>query len=129
MSKTSPGDVWSRKYESLRLALTHVTHVTQVVGEFHLGELVNRFQQGSLVVKMTDQDALQVNTVLYGTINGVIGVIASLPQPLFEYLNRLQVRQDCMLSEEVTILFGVRHCAAGARTGNRALSLYACMLL
>ncbi len=73
-----------------------------MVGEFHLGELVNRFQQGSLVVKMTDQDALQVNTVLYGTINGVIGVIASLPQPLFEYLNRLQVRgtrvrRACML--------------------------------
>lgn len=32
-----------------------------------------------------------IPTLLYGTINGVIGVIASLPQPLYALLDRLQV--------------------------------------
>lgn len=62
-----------------------------MVGEFHLGEIVNRFQPGSLVVRMADQEALHVNTILFGTINGVIGVIASLPLPLFEWFHKLEV--------------------------------------
>lgn len=41
---------------------------------------------------MADQDALHVTTTLFGSINGVIGVVASLPQPLFEWFKRLEVR-------------------------------------
>ncbi len=66
-----------------------------MVGEFHLGEIVNRFQAGSLVVRMADQEALHVNTILFGTINGVIGVVASLPQPLFEWFKKLEVGPFC----------------------------------
>eukprot|EP00884_Botryococcus_braunii_P023468 jgi/Botrbrau1/9805/Bobra.0322s0012.2 len=62
----------------------------EVVGEFHLGEIVNRFRAGSLVVRMADQEALHVNTILFGTINGVIGVVASLPQQLFEWFQKLE---------------------------------------
>lgn len=62
-----------------------------MVGEFHLGEFVNRFRAGSLVMKMPDSEAAAIPTMLFGTINGVIGLVASLPKPQFEFLNRLQV--------------------------------------
>lgn len=59
-------------------------------GEFHLGEFVNRFRHGSLVMRMPDSEAAQIPTVIFGTVNGVIGVIASLPQEQFVYLHKLQ---------------------------------------
>ncbi|KAI3937749.1 hypothetical protein MKW92_004607 [Papaver armeniacum] len=49
------------------------------VGEYHLGESVNRFRHGSLIP-----------TVIFGTVNGVIGVIASLPQEHYLFLEKLQ---------------------------------------
>ena len=64
----------------------------QVVGEFGLGEFVNRFQRGSLVMKLPDTEAARIPTVLFGTVNGAIGVIASLPKERFEFLWRLQAR-------------------------------------
>ena len=63
----------------------------QVVGEYHLGEFVNRFRAGSLVMKMPDSEAAAIPTMLFATINGVIGLVASLPKAQFEFLNRLQV--------------------------------------
>jgi CPSF A subunit region len=65
--------------------------VLQVVGEYHLGEFVNRFRAGSLVMKMPDSEAAAIPTMLFATINGVIGLVASLPKAQFEFLNRLQV--------------------------------------
>eukprot|EP00899_Mesostigma_viride_P024186 jgi/Mesvir1/4952/Mv04573-RA.2 len=62
----------------------------EVVGEYHLGEFVNRFRHGSLVMRLPDSEASNVPTVIYGTVSGVIGVIASLPQAQFEFLERLQ---------------------------------------
>lgn len=62
------------------------------MGQFHLGEFVNRFRHGSLVMKLPDSEAAKIPTVLFGTVNGSIGVIASLPQEQFQFLNRLQVR-------------------------------------
>jgi DNA damage-binding protein 1 len=73
--------------------------VLQVVGEYHLGEFVNRFRAGSLVMKMPDSEAAAIPTMLFATINGVIGLVASLPKAQFEFLNRLQVWQcaaDCV---------------------------------
>ena len=65
--------------------------ILQVVGEYHLGEFVNRFRAGSLVMKLADSETARLPTLLYGTINGVIGVIASLPRGLYTFLQRLQV--------------------------------------
>jgi DNA damage-binding protein 1 len=62
----------------------------QIIGRFHLGEFVNRFLPGSLVMKLPDSDLSKVPTVLFGTINGVIGVIASLPEKDYKALTRLQ---------------------------------------
>ncbi|XVF45973.1 hypothetical protein PTKIN_Ptkin02bG0250700 [Pterospermum kingtungense] len=60
------------------------------VGEYHLGEFVNRFRHGSLVMRLPDSDVGQIPTVIFGTVNGVIGVIASLPHEQYAFLEKLQ---------------------------------------
>ncbi|KAE8706609.1 DNA damage-binding protein 1 [Hibiscus syriacus] len=62
----------------------------EVVGEYHLGEFVNRFRHGSLVMRFTDSEVGQIPTVIFGTVNGVIGVIASLPHEQYVFLEKLQ---------------------------------------
>nr|XP_027191973.1 DNA damage-binding protein 1 isoform X1 [Cicer arietinum] len=62
----------------------------EVVGEYHLGEFVNRFRHGSLVMRLPDSEVGQIRTVIFGTINGVIGVIASLPHEQYVFLEKLQ---------------------------------------
>lgn len=62
----------------------------EVVGEYHLGEFVNRFRHGSLVMRLPDSDVGQIPTVIFGTVNGVIGVIASLPHEQYLFLEKLQ---------------------------------------
>jgi DNA damage-binding protein 1 len=44
----------------------------ETVGQYHLGEFVNRFRHGSLVMKLPDTD-LNIPTLIFGTVNGVIG--------------------------------------------------------
>ena len=61
-----------------------------VVGEYHLGEFVNRFRHGSLVMRLPDSDVGQIPTVIFGSVNGVIGVIASLPHEQYIFLEKLQ---------------------------------------
>jgi DNA damage-binding protein 1 len=62
----------------------------EVVGEYHIGEFVNRFRHGSLVMKLPDSDIGQIPTVIFGTVSGMIGVIASLPQEQYAFLEKLQ---------------------------------------
>ncbi|PSS29021.1 DNA damage-binding protein [Actinidia chinensis var. chinensis] len=62
----------------------------EVVGEYHLGEFINRFRHGSLVMRLLDSDVGQIPTVIFGTVNGVIGVIASLPNEQYLFFEKLQ---------------------------------------
>lgn len=62
----------------------------EVVGEYHLGEFVNQFRHGSLVMRLPDSEVGQIPTVIFGTVNGVIGVIASLPHDQYMFLEKLQ---------------------------------------
>ena len=62
----------------------------EVVGEYHLGEFVNRFRHGSLVMRLPDSEVGQIPTVIFGSVNGVIGVIASLPREQYVFLEKLQ---------------------------------------
>ncbi|ESQ55276.1 hypothetical protein EUTSA_v10024273mg [Eutrema salsugineum] len=62
----------------------------EVVGEYHIGEFVNRFRHGSLVMRLPDTEIGQIPTMIFGTVNGVIGVIASLPQEEYLFLEKLQ---------------------------------------
>lgn len=64
----------------------------EIVGQFHLGEFVNRFRHGSLVMKVADGEGYNFPTILYGTISGSLGVIASIPRDLFELLFKVQVK-------------------------------------
>lgn len=52
----------------------------EVCAEFHLGEHVNRFRQGSLTMQLTDGESAPLPTLLFGTVDGVIGVIATIPE-------------------------------------------------
>ncbi len=72
-------------------ALIHGYACVQMVGQYHLGEFVNKFRHGCLVMKLPDSEAATIPTVLFGTINGTIGVLASLPQEQFKFMERLQV--------------------------------------
>ncbi|KAK9905243.1 hypothetical protein M0R45_000355 [Rubus argutus] len=47
----------------------------EVVGEYHLGEFIDRFWHGSVVMRLPDSYVGQIPTVIFGTVNGVIGVI------------------------------------------------------
>ncbi|CAH2080609.1 unnamed protein product [Thlaspi arvense] len=62
----------------------------EVVGKYHLGEFVNRFRHGSLVMRLPDSDAGQIPTIIFGTDNGVIGVIAFLPHEQYLFFEKLQ---------------------------------------
>jgi DNA damage-binding protein 1 len=62
----------------------------EVVGEYHLGEFVNRFRHGSLVMRLPDSEIGKIPTVIFGTINGVIGIIASLPHDHYTFLEKFQ---------------------------------------
>lgn len=62
----------------------------EVVGEYHVGEFINRFRHGSLVMRLPDSDVGQIPTIIFGTINGVIGVIASLPHEQYVFLEKFQ---------------------------------------
>jgi len=77
----------------------------EVVGEFHLGDLVNRFKHGSLVMRGGDSEGPQIPTLIFGTVNGVIGVIASLPKEEFEYMLKVQTA----LNQVLKGVGGLRH--------------------
>lgn len=83
----------------------------ETVGEYHLGEFVNRFRYGSLVMQnatalpttsssssdMVDigqQQALSAplrhESMLFGTVSGMIGVILPLSKDQFTFLTRVQ---------------------------------------
>ena len=66
----------------------------EITGEYHLGEFVNVFSPGSLVMSLKDGDSLEVPTLLFGTGNGVIGVLASLPKDAYDFAERLQTSMN-----------------------------------
>ena len=62
----------------------------QVVSQFHLGDQVNRFRAGSLSMKLPDSAVAGVETVIYGTIGGCLGLIVSLSKEQWELLVKVQ---------------------------------------
>lgn len=64
--------------------------ISQVVGQYHLGDYINCFRRGSLVMKLPDSPVSSIETILFATISGSVGVIASLPKREYEELNQLQ---------------------------------------
>ena len=56
-----------------------------------MGDMVNRFVHGSLVMRLPDSELANVRTLLFGTISGAIGLLASLPKDDYVFFERLQV--------------------------------------
>lgn len=63
------------------------------VGVYHVGEYINVFRKGSLVMRPSaqDEDVPQVETVLFGSTTGALGVIASLEKSDFDFFHKIQV--------------------------------------
>lgn len=72
---------------TLREAGAGVARSLEVSGRFNLREFVNRFRHGSLVMQRSN---LYVTPTIFGTVNGVIGIIASLNNDQYTFLERLQ---------------------------------------
>lgn len=62
----------------------------EVVGAIHLDEKINRVRRGSLVTHLLDSDVGQVPTLIFGSENGTVGIIASLPQEEYHFYEKLQ---------------------------------------
>ncbi|XP_033962614.1 LOW QUALITY PROTEIN: DNA damage-binding protein 1 [Pseudochaenichthys georgianus] len=65
----------------------------QEVGVFHLGEFVNVFCHGSLVLQnLGESSTPHPGAVLFGTVNGMIGLVTSLSEGWYSLLLDLQNR-------------------------------------
>jgi len=64
----------------------------EVCGQFHLGEMINRFRCGSLVMRLPEINSEEsaIPTLIFGSVNGVIGVIASLTQENYSFFAKVQ---------------------------------------
>lgn len=63
------------------------------VGQIHLGEWVNVFRHGSLVMQnLGDNTVPHTGSILVGTVQGSIKLITQIPQDLYDMLNELQNR-------------------------------------
>ncbi|KAK9280322.1 hypothetical protein L1049_014010 [Liquidambar formosana] len=76
---------------SVRKINAYEGHVhLEVVGKYHLGESVKRFCRGSLAACFPGFEINKIPTVVFGTVNGVIGVIASLLEEHYNFSEKLQ---------------------------------------
>ena len=72
-------------------------------GEYHLGEMVNKFERGSLVMRTGDDGNSQISVgshTLYGTVDGSIGCVLGLGALDFAFFRSLE---RCMASEVIGI--------------------------
>ncbi|KAG0223154.1 DNA damage-binding protein 1a [Actinomortierella wolfii] len=59
-------------------------------GCFHLGDQINRFRHGSLVMSNFEEDAPAVPKLLFATVSGAVGVIATLTKERYDFLRHLE---------------------------------------
>jgi len=65
----------------------------QEIGLFHLGEFVNVFRHGSLVMQNLGESTMATQgSVLFGTVNGTIGLVTQFPAEQFNLLKEIQDR-------------------------------------
>jgi len=62
------------------------------VGNFHVGDFINTFRHGTLVMQNAVETELKTeeSRILYGTVAGCIGVVVGLQKSSFEFLLELQ---------------------------------------
>lgn len=65
----------------------------QEVGQFHLGDMVNVFRHGSLVMQHLGESSTPTHgCVLFGTVSGAIGLVTQIPPIFHEFLRNLEDR-------------------------------------
>lgn len=65
----------------------------QEVGQFHLGDMVNVFRHGSLVMQHLGESSTPTQgCVLFGTVGGAIGLVTQIPAGFYEFLRQLEDR-------------------------------------
>lgn len=63
------------------------------VAQFHLGDMVNVFRHGSLVMQNVGEKSTPTQgCVLYGTVSGAIGLATQIPSDFYEFLRSLEER-------------------------------------
>ncbi|KAH8374751.1 hypothetical protein KR200_005352 [Drosophila serrata] len=63
------------------------------LARFHLGDTVNVFRHGSLVMQNVGERTTPISgCVLYGTCNGAIGIVTQIPQDFYDFLHGLEER-------------------------------------
>ncbi|KAF9098142.1 DNA damage-binding protein 1a [Mortierella sp. AD031] len=59
-------------------------------GGWHLGDQINRFKHGSLVMANQEGDAPAIPKLLFATVSGAIGVVATLTADKYQILHHLE---------------------------------------
>lgn len=63
------------------------------VAQFHLGDMVNVFRHGSLVMQNVGEKTTPTQgCILYGTVSGAIGLVTQIPSDFYEFLRSLEAR-------------------------------------
>lgn len=91
--------------------------VLQQVGLFHLGDCVNVFHPGSLVVQHPSESSIDIKrATLFGTVEGVVGLILSIDETLFKRLESIQ----SVLEKLVKSIGKIDHSEWRAFVGNKS---------
>ena len=70
----------------------------QEVGMFHIGDYVNVFRHGSLVMQNSGETSnLTQGSVLFGTISGSIGMVTQLKADFYNFLVEVQKRLNAVI--------------------------------
>lgn len=65
----------------------------QAVGQFHLGDMVNVFRHGSLVMQHVGETSTPTQgCVLFGTVSGAIGLVTQIPADFYDFLHEVEER-------------------------------------
>lgn len=78
-------------------------------GGWHLGDQINRFKHGSLVMANQEGDAPAIPKLLFATVSGAIGVVATLTADKYELLHKLETN----LSKVIRGVGGLDHSKYG----------------
>lgn len=63
------------------------------VAQYHLGDMVNVFRHGSLVMQNVGERSTPTQgCVLYGTVSGAIGLVTQIPADFYDFLRNLEDR-------------------------------------
>lgn len=70
----------------------------QEVGQFHLGDMVNVFRHGSLVMQnLGESSTPTLGCVLFGTVSGAIGLVTQIPFVFYEFLRNMEDRLNSVI--------------------------------